>query len=251
MMSAETLAPMVAKLARRSCLDEEARAHLLALPHSLRKIEARQHIVRQGDRARHSALLLDGFAYRHKIVGDGGRQIVSVHMKGDLVDLQNSFLNAADHNVQTLTDALVAFVPRDAIAALAAQNAQIGMALWIDTLVDGSIFREWIANVGRRDARMRTAHILCEFAVRLEAAGLSQGPSYGLPMTQEQLADVLGLTPIHVNRTLKGLERDGLIARDKRSLRITNRARLAAVGDFSDQYLHLEKQSVSLVAAAQ
>ena len=112
--------------------------------------------------------------------------------------------------------------------------------MWLDTLVDGSIFREWIANVGRRDARTRLAHLLCEFSLRLNVAGLGEQTNYELPMTQEQLADATGLTAVHVNRTLKGLEAEGLIGRSNpRVIQIGDWRKLADVGDFNSNYLHL------------
>ena len=113
-----------------------------------------------------------GFAYRHKHAGNGGRQILSIHMKGDLVDLQNSLLGVADHNVQMLTAGEVAMIPVEAIRELAFARPNVGMAMWYETLVEGSIFREWVLNIGRRDARTRIAHLLCEFAIRLEGAEL-------------------------------------------------------------------------------
>jgi CRP-like cAMP-binding protein len=134
-----------------------------------------------------------------------------------MVDLQNSLLGYADHSVQMLTEGEVATIPRDAVRQLARDRPAVGEAMWIDTLVDGSIFREWIANVGRRDARTRIAHLLCEFSLRLKVAGLGEQTDYELPMTQEQLADATGLTSVHVNRILKGLGADKLI--DRRSAR--------------------------------
>jgi len=100
-----------------------------------------------------------------------------------------------------------------AIERLAFERPAVGKAMWIGTLVDASIFREWIANVGRRDARTRVAHLLCELALRLKVAGLGQQTNYDVPLTQEQLADATGMTSVHVNRTIKALERDGLIDR--------------------------------------
>ena len=112
--------------------------------------------------------------------------------------------------------------------------------MWLDTLVDGSIFREWIANVGRRDARTRIAHILCEFGLRLKHAGLGEETGYTLPMTQEQLGDATGLTSVHINRTLKSLEAERLIERiSPRSITIGDWKKLAEVGDFDSHYLHL------------
>ena len=119
--------------------------------------------------------------------------------------------------------------------------------MWTDTLVDGSIFREWIANVGRRDARTRMAHLLCEFSLRLKVAGLGTDDQYELPMTQEQLADATGLTSVHVNRTLKALERDGLIQRSNpRFVQIGDWRKLAEAGDFDSNYLHLRGNEPAL-----
>ena len=174
-------------------------------------------------------------------------QIVAVHMKGDLVDLQNSFLGVADHSVQVLTDSKVAFIPREDIKKLGFERPNVGMAMWHDTLVDGSIFREWIANVGRRDAHARIAHFLCEFSLRLKVAGLGRETDYELPMSQEQLADCVGLTPVHVNRTLKLLEGKGLISRDRRRISFPDWRAMRDFGDFNQRYLHMEPQASDAV----
>jgi CRP-like cAMP-binding protein len=230
---------MLRKLGKWAVLDEQDEQALLALPHETRTIGKGNYIVRDGDRPTRSCVLLSGFAYRHKLVGNGGRQILSVHMSGDVVDLQNSLLRIADHDVQALTEAVVAFIPVDAVRELAFSRPTLGMAMWYDTLVDASVHREWTANVGRRDARTRMAHLLCEFGVRLHDAGLGTLCSYEMPMTQEQLADCTGLTPVHVNRTLKGLDRDGLTQRTMRSVAIRDWDSLAKAGDFDTRYLHL------------
>jgi CRP-like cAMP-binding protein len=108
-------------------------------------------------------------------------------------------------------------------------------------LIDGSIFREWVLNVGRRDAKKRISHLLCEFAKRLDVAGLGTTSGYVLPMTQEQIADATGLTSVHVNRSIKSLEADGLIVRDKRFIGIPDWSRLRDLSGFSDLYLHLDQ----------
>jgi CRP-like cAMP-binding protein len=224
--------------------DEQA---ILGLPHRIQKVERHGYIVREREVPTHSCVLLSGYAIRHKIVMGGARQIVSVHMRGDVLDLQNSFLGVADHSVQVLTDSLVAFIPRDAVKRLGFERPNIGMAMWHDTLVDGSIFREWIANVGRRAAPARIAHFLCEFSLRLKVAGLGEETDYELPMTQEQLADCLGLTSVHVNRTLKALEADSLISRKtSRGITIGDWKKLAEAGDFDSNYLHLRRNEPAL-----
>jgi CRP-like cAMP-binding protein len=243
----DRLAPMLNKLEFWTFLNDEDRAAVLALPHRVKQIEPHNYIVREGEKPTHSCALLSGISYRHKIVASGARQIVSIHMTGDIVDLQNSLLGTADHSVQTLTRSEVAFIPREAIKEIAFARPAVGMSMWSDTLVDGSIFREWIANVGRRSARTRLAHLLCEFALRLEAAGLGNHLAWDLPMTQEQLADCTGLTPVHVNRTLKGLERDNLITRDRRSVTVNDWKALAATGDFQSTYLHLPEHKLALL----
>jgi CRP-like cAMP-binding protein len=112
--------------------------------------------------------------------------------------------------------------------------------MWYDTLVDASISREWIANIARRSAQVRIAHVLCEFGVRLEALGLGDRSSYEFPMTQEQLADATGLTPVHVNRSLKSLEAQGLLARASRYVAVGDWPSLQKAGDFDEAYLHLK-----------
>jgi CRP-like cAMP-binding protein len=237
-MSSERLIPMIRRLGGLSPLSERDRQALLGLPFSIRTMPAGGHLIRDGDPTEYCCLLLTGFAYRHKITGEGARQIISIHMASEFVDLQNVFLDVSDHSVQTLTEAEVAFVPRTALADLALSSPAIGRALWMQTLIDASIFREWVVNVGRRDSRARVAHLLCEFSLRLDAAGLASNHHYELPMTQEQLADAVGLTSVHVNRVLKQLGEEGLINRNKRSITIVDWHRMRQAGDFNERYLH-------------
>lgn len=239
--SPHVLDPMLRKLRLWAHLDEADELALLGLPHDIVVVGKQKPIITEGDVVSHCWLLLSGFCVRYKIVGDGGRQIVSIHMKGDLVDLQNAILGIADHGVQTLTECEMAKIPIDAIRNLTNSRATINEALWYDTLVDGSIFREWVANVGRRNARKRIAHLLCEFALKLEAVSLGEQLNYELPMTQEQLGDATGLTSVHVNRVLQALAADGLIERvTSKSVLIGDWKRLAAAGDFDRSYLHLD-----------
>jgi CRP-like cAMP-binding protein len=231
---------MVEKFERRAALDDSDCNALRSLPHRVQNYEPGRYVVREGAHVDESALILSGLAFRHKITADGGRQIVSIHVPGDFVDLEGSLLQIADHNVQALTRCEIARIPSRDIVALIDGHPRVARAMWIDTLVDGSIFREWIMNVGRRDARQRLAHLLCEFARRMQVAGLGDTAGYRLPMTQEQLADATGLTPVHVNRTLKSLEADGLIVREKRFVHIPDWERLREMSGFNELYLHLE-----------
>jgi CRP-like cAMP-binding protein len=234
------LAPALRKLEKRVAFSVDDRAAFLNLPFSTKELNAGSYLIRERDQVKNCCVLLSGFAFRSKIVGNGGRQILSLHIPGDVVDIQHAMLGIADHNIQMLTTGKVAVVPAAALKEIAFKYPAIGQALWLETLVDGSIFREWIANVGRRDARTRISHLLCEFTVRLHTAGLTEGRRYELPMTQEQLGDATGLTGVHVNRTMQGLRSDGLISSDKRAITIEDWTGLTSVGDFDTAYLHPE-----------
>jgi CRP-like cAMP-binding protein len=236
--SENIIAPALRKLEKRVAFSPEDRTAFQDLPFSIKELPTGSYILREGDRIKNCCVLVSGFAFRSKIVGNGGRQILSIHIPGDVVDIQHAMLDIADHNIQMLTAGQVALVPAAAVKQLAFTHPAIGHALWLETLVDGSIFREWIANVGRRDARTRISHLLCEFTVRLHAAGLTKGNRYELPMTQEQLGDATGLTSVHVNRTMQGLRSDRLISSDKRSITIEDWKALTAAGDFNTAYLH-------------
>ena len=240
MDTAPTLSPMLRKLRLWVNLDERQEQALLDLPHSIVSLEKQRVFVREDDETSHCWLILSGYCVRFKFVGSGARQIVSIHMKGDLVDLTNALLGVADHSVQTLTACTMAKLPIESMRTLADSDPVIKDALWFDTLVDASIHREWVANVGRRDAPTRIAHLLCEFGLKLDAVGLDQ-LEYELPMTQDQLADATGLTAVHVNRVLQGLAKDGLIERvTPKSVMIGDWKKLAAAGDFQSRYLHLD-----------
>ena len=238
------LAPMVRKLELWGQLGDAERSAILDLPHVRRDLKAHHYIIWDGDRPQHACLLLDGFAYRHKLAGNGGRQIMSIHMKGDIVDLQNSLLGTADHNVQMITDGSLALIPIQAVVDLAFKMPAVGMAMWYETLVEGSIFRERILNVGRRDGFTAIAHLLCEFAMRAEALDSGGAAHYELPLTQEQLADAVGLTSVHVNRMLMRLEKEGHIRRNKRVIEIDNWQNLAKIADFEPRYLHFRNGSM-------
>ena len=232
------LAPALRKLQQRAALSQEDRDAFQEMPFSIKSLSHNSYILRELDIAKNFCILLSGFAFRSKVVGDGGRQILSVHVPGDMLDLQHAFLGVADHGIQMLTAGDVAYLPAEAVQDLAFAYPAIGRAMWLETLVEGSIFREWIANIGRRDARTRVVHLLCEIAVRLQSAGLMTGNRYELPMTQEQIGDATGLTAVHVNRTFQALRKEGLITRNKRTIQIKDWNELSAVGDFNASYLH-------------
>lgn len=230
---------VVRKLDCLATLDHADRDALRSLPFKVKMAPSGHYLVREGDIAAECCILLHGYVCRHKTTNDGCRQIVSFHMPGDILDLQHLLLSRADHNVQTITDVTVAWVPTDDVRRIAEDRPAIARALWRDTLIDASIFREWVLNVGRRSAKSRIAHMLCEFAARREQAGLGSPERFELPMTQEQIGDATGLTPVHVNRMLQDLVREGVIVRNRRMIDIADWVKMQRIADFNPVYLHL------------
>lgn len=223
-------------------LDDAARAALSTLAIEVRAVPAASYLVREGQPPRRCAFLLEGYSYRQKFAVDGGRALVSLQVPGDFIDLSNLFLDESDHDVQTLTYCVVADIAHADLRALVTEHPAINSGFWVIGLIEASTTREWLLNVGRRDARARLAHLLCEITTRTEAVD-GRDDTYTLPMTQEQLGDALGLTAVHVNRVLKGLERDGLIARRKREVTIVDIPLLRRAADFNDRYLHLDARA--------
>lgn len=238
----QSLHDLVASIARRGPLDADDRAAIRTLRYTRRIVQPQSYIVREGDTGlRACSFIVSGLAFRQKLTASGRRQIVSIRIPGDFLDLQHLFLAMADHNVQALTVLDLIDLNRNDLQALVLNRPAIARALWLDTLIEASIFREWVLNVGRRDGRGRIAHLLCEFAVRMQDAGVDQTKGYYLPITQEQLGDAVGITSVHVNRMIKQLVTEGLIAFDRRNIKILDWDGLRGAGDFSSLYLHLDR----------
>jgi CRP-like cAMP-binding protein len=223
---------------RRVPLTDEDRRAVAELPITRRTFSRDSYLVREGEPPANCHLVLSGFAYRQKLVSNGTRQIISVHIPGELIDSQNMLLPVSDHNVQSLGRSEMAMIPISAMTTLIAQRPSIGRAIWLDTLIDSSVFREWVVNVGRRSARARIAHLLCELMLRMRSAGLTEALSMEFPFTQEQIADATGLTAVHTNRTLQGLRKAGLITLSSGTLTVNDWGQLAEVADFTERYLH-------------
>lgn len=237
-MSDAVLLPLFKKLNQLHPLSVTERSAVLGLQPRLEIALPRKVLVREGTTPFECCILLEGYAFRDKMTDTGARQIVSFHIPGDLLDIQHLHLSAADHSVETLTEARIAWVSVGELKRIAEAHPAINVALWRDALIDASIFREWVLNVGRRDAKARIAHMLCEFAVRRAAAGLGDPEGCPIPMTQEQIADATGLTTVHVNRSLRALREDGALNGDGGKFTITSWARLQDLAGFDPAYLH-------------
>lgn len=197
-------------------------------------------LIRQGERPDAVQLLLDGWAFRYKVLKNGRRQILGYLLPGDICDVHITLLNEMDHSIGLLTDAEVVTIPAQQLQELMERHRRIELALWCSVLVDEAILREWLTNVGQRDSFGRVGHHLCELWHRMNSVGLvNENEQFDLPLTQEELGDSLGLTSVHVNRTLKRLREDGLIELTNRRLTVLDPMRLAEVTGFDSAYLHL------------
>src|SRR5690349_7973299 len=217
-------------------LSVEDRAALAALPLRLKSVPERRDIVREGSRPVESCLVLEGVVCRYKMLSSGRRQIVSFHFPGDLPDLQSIYLKSMDHTLASVTAARVAFIPHDAMRALTRARPDISNALLRHSLIDSSIYREWIVSIGRRSSLERIAHLICECFVRMRALGLAKQADFGLPLSQAELCDASGLSLVHVNRTLKELRRLELIRTVEKVHSILNWEMLQEAADFDPGY---------------
>jgi CRP-like cAMP-binding protein len=241
--SSHLLQPMIVKLESVSALTDQERQAVENLPVRVHALKARQDIVRDGDTATQCCLILEGWACRYKILGEGKRQIFSFHIAGDIPDLQSLHIPLMDHTLATMTAAKVAFIPHEALRDLTYQYPRLGAVLWRDTLVDAGIFREWMACMGQRSAYDHLAHLFCELYLKQEAVGLAGENRCPLPITQVDLADATGLSNVHVNRVLQEMRGNGLITLRGNTLVIQAWDELIRAAEFDETYLHLRKRA--------
>lgn len=230
--------PVFRRWSKKIELSEADRQAVMGQRWTLRSFRKSEYIVREGSSATECGFIVGGYAYRQKVVESGARQIMSIHIPGEFVDLQNSLFAKADHNVQSLGASTLAMLSRRDLTALIDQHPAVGRALWLDTLVDAAIFREWVVNVGRRDSRTRVSHLICEHVSRLQAVGAGTELEFQFPITQLELADCTGLTAVHVNRVLQDLRQQELIELRNGKLRILDWTGLQRTGAFDKSYLH-------------
>lgn len=234
---------LIRKLRVENVLSDDDVDAVRGLPLELVAFDARARIVKFGERPSRCGLLAEGFAVRSKSVPDGERQILSIHLPGDIPDLQSLELHVLDHDIEALTPCVIAFIAHSAVQALITARPSLRSAFWRETLIDAALFREGMVNLGRRSAAQRLAHLLSELSRRMDAIGLKTNQSYPLPMTQIDLADAIGLTPVHVNRVLQALRKTGAVEVGRGELRLTDAEQLFKLGEFDPLYLHQSPSS--------
>jgi CRP-like cAMP-binding protein len=230
---------MIRRLRADTSLTEEGIAEIRSLPIRVKEVRPDSIIVREGDRPTQCCLVVQGFACRFKVAENGKRQILSFHIPGDIPDLQSLFLGKMDHDLATISPCTLGFIDHHAIDAVISKHASIMRALWRETLIDASIFREWIVNIGVRPASSRLAHLLVELRERMAAVGLTKDDVFEFPVTQAELAEALGLTPVPVNRVLQEFRAARVLDVHKNTVTITDHAKVMATAGFNDTYLHI------------
>lgn len=203
---------------------------------------AQSDIIREGDPPRVIRTIQKGWACRYKMLEDGRRQIIGFFLPGDICDLNIFVLRRMDHSIRALTRVQYVSLSASEFEKLTVGHPRVQQALWWETLVNAAIQREWTVNLGQRSALERLAHLLCELHIRLQVIGMVTDGVCDFPVTQLELADALGLTAVHVSRTLKELRSRNLILLRERQLEILNFDELCRIAMFDANYLHLERE---------
>lgn len=217
--------------------DDDAHA-LQELPSTVKEFPEEYTFVREGDRPTQCCVIMSGFAFRSKVTDRGRRQILSFHPAGDMRDLHGLLLDRMDHDLVTLSPARVAFIEHRHINKLIESRPNIARALWRETVVDASIFREWIVRLGTREAPARMAHLVAELRSRLSAMGLATEDEFDFPITQSELAQALGISDVHVNRVIQLFRATGVLNIQRSNVSFKDIERLIEIGGFNDLYLH-------------
>jgi CRP-like cAMP-binding protein len=232
------------KLELRDQLHPEERVALAESVTAQKWHPAGSEIVRQGASPDESTLLLQGLTGRMITLLDGGQQIAALHIAGDFVDLHSFLLRRMDHSIVALTDCAATTVPHSRLRALTSRYPHLGRLLWLNTLLDAAIHRQWLVGMGRRDALSQLSHLLCELFLRSKVVRLASEQGFDLPLNQTQLADVLGRSRASVNTTVQVLRATGFVTWTGTRVQIENWDALADLAEFDPTYLQLEPMPV-------
>ncbi len=233
----QPLARFLERLLLRSVLSPDEQTVILGLRSRISRAPHHADLVRPGQLIDNVSLVVDGLVGRYEQMKEGSRQITALNIPGDMCDLQSVVSPVAAGGLQALSPATILHISHEDLRAAATAHPAIALAFWRDTSVDAAVLAKWTGNIGCKDATTRLAHLFCELGCRMEQAGLGSRTSYPFLVTQEQLADVLGMTSVHVNRTLQGLRRNGLVTVSAKTVQIAHWDDLAALAEFDPVYL--------------
>ena len=231
------------KLRARDDVSEVEESLIRSFVSPATEIAAKKTIIRAGDRLSRSTLLLEGMMCRYKDLANGSRQITELHVAGDFVDLHSFTLKRLDHNIMAMTPCVIATVDHADLKRMTEEAPHLTRLYWFTTNLDAAVHREWELSLGRRTAISRTAHLFCELQVRLGIVGLADDKGFDLALTQVDLAECLGMTPVHMNRTLKDLRDQDVVEFRNRRVVIRDLARMRRIAEFSTEYLSLDQEA--------
>lgn len=227
--------------ARGNVSAEEEQVIFELISHSI-EVPAHRTFIQAGRELNESTLLLDGWMARAKDLQSGQRQLVELQLPGDFVDLHGFTLKRLDHDIVTVTQCLIAVVPHERLRRMTERYPYLTRLYWLMTNIDAAIQREWTLSLGRRTAIQRVAQLFCELRLRLEVTGDVEENSYDFPFTQTELGEFVGLTPVHVNRTVQELRRRGLLELERRRAKVLDVDKIESVAEFDPCYLNLERR---------
>lgn len=240
MQSPVTGTSLMVRVADALALSGDDRLWFLKACEAASRVERDVDLAREGEQAAHIHFVVSGFAVRYRLTTDGYQQNFGFIIPGNFCDLHMALLDRNDHSIRTLSPCLVTALPRKFLVDAAARSEGLMRAFWWCSLLNESILREWIVNLAQKSAEERVAHLFCELHARLESAGLVQPDnSFLLPLTQRDLANTVGLSIVHVNRSLKALREAGLLLFRQSEVQIADLNRLRARARFNPSYLHL------------
>ena len=232
--------PLIAKLSRVMTLSADDRTAIQAMCSEVRQVGVRRDIIRDGDRPDRVHLILKGWACRYKILKNGKRQITALLLPGDFCDLHVGMLDQMDHSIASLSATTFAYVDRAQFDELTRTRPAILRALWWAALVDEGVLRSWIVSLGVRSARERVAHLICELRERMRNIDAVRDGQFNMPLTQPDLAEALGLTPIHINRVVRQLLADNILEIHRGEVKVLDQEALVQIADFDPSYLHAQ-----------
>jgi CRP-like cAMP-binding protein len=223
------------RLLLRSSLTDEEQQAIRSLPGRIETVSAGRDVIVPGEHTHESCTVVRGLMSRFDMMLDGSRQTVALHLPGEMCDLHSVPVETSGWGLEALSETTLLFVPHEALRALTRHSA-IALAFWRDTTVDGSILAKWVATMGHKQAVARMAHLFCELGMRLEQLELGLRNDYTVHVTQAQLAEVTGMTTVHVNRTLKSLA-DGGVTFSRGKVRIADWDAAVRLAEFDPSYL--------------
>lgn len=235
---------LVEKLSLRDSVTPEEIEALKDVLGPQREISAGQDIVKEHAHPLHSTLLISGFSARYSTLSDGARQITEINVSGDFIDLHSLLMKQMDHGVLALTDCVIAQASHTNLIKLSERHPHLTRLLWLDTIIDAAIHRQWLVAMGRRSGLGHIAHLVCELYLRLKAAGQADEMRFELPLTQNVLGDALGLSTVHVSRLITELRNEGVVQWANGQIQILDWHRLAEIAEFDATYLRLQSEPV-------